>query len=229
MAVAGSVLRGLALSLCLPLAAQAGDRAQFNPLGYSGDGRYFAFEQFGIQDGSGFPYSEIFLIDLDTDRFAGGSPFRVRIDTDGAGLGEARQQAIAAASAALVGHEIFTPARIIALNGDGQASQGLELTYGVPGFGLADVGPADADVNPASADLAWRNGVWVANGNLAIRHMGVPTVTIPMGTMRDTGMPMGLTFAGRGWDDLRLLQLACAFERTGAYRQPPPRTPQTCD
>ena len=94
---------------------------------------------------------------------------------------------------------------------------------------LADVGPADADVNPASADLAWRNGVWVANGNLAIRHMGVPTVTIPMGTMRDTGMPMGLTFAGRGWDDLRLLQLACAFERTGAYRQPPPRTPQTCD
>jgi amidase len=90
---------------------------------------------------------------------------------------------------------------------------------------LADVGPADADVNPASADLAWRNGVWVANGNLAIRHMGVPTVTVPMGTMEDTGMPMGLTFAGRGWDDLRLLQLASAFERTGRYRQPPPRTP----
>lgn len=142
MAVAGSVLRGLALSLCLPLAAQAGDRAQFNPLGYSGDGRYFAFEQYGIQDGSGFPYSEIFLIDLDTDRFTGGSPFRARVDEDGAGLGDARQQAIAAASSALVSHEIFTPARIIALNGDGQASQGLELTYGVPGFGLADVGPA---------------------------------------------------------------------------------------
>ncbi len=39
---------------------------------------------------------------------------------------------------------------------------------------LADVGPADADVNPASAEMAWRNGVWVANGNLAIRHMGCP-------------------------------------------------------
>jgi amidase len=90
---------------------------------------------------------------------------------------------------------------------------------------LADVGPADADVNPASADLAWRNGVWVANGNLAIRHMGVPTVTVPMGVMHDTGMPMGLTFAGRGWDDLRLLQIGCAFERTGRYRIPPPRTP----
>lgn len=91
---------------------------------------------------------------------------------------------------------------------------------------LADVGPADADVNPASADLAWRNGVWVANGNLAIRHMGVPTVTVPMGTMQDTGMPMGLTFVARGWDDLRLLQLACAFEGTGPYRTPPPRTPE---
>ncbi|TGP20390.1 amidase, partial [Mesorhizobium sp. M1D.F.Ca.ET.234.01.1.1] len=31
---------------------------------------------------------------------------------------------------------------------------------------VADVGPADADVNEASAVLAWRNGTWVANGNL---------------------------------------------------------------
>jgi Asp-tRNA(Asn)/Glu-tRNA(Gln) amidotransferase A subunit family amidase len=80
----------------------------------------------------------------------------------------------------------------------------------------------EVDAYPASADLAWRNGVWVANGNLAIRHMGVPTVTVPMGTMEDTGMPMGLTFAGRGWDDLRLLQLAVAFEGKGRYRMAPP-------
>lgn len=90
---------------------------------------------------------------------------------------------------------------------------------------LADVGPADADVNPVSADLAWRNGVWVANGNLAIRHLGIPTVTVPMGVMADTGMPAGLTFAGRGWDDLALLELACAFEASGNWRTPPPRCP----
>ena len=94
---------------------------------------------------------------------------------------------------------------------------------------LADVGPADADVNPASADLAWRNGVWVANGNLVIRHLGIPTVTVPMGVMEDTGMPAGLTFAGRGWDDARLLALAAAFERLGeaegGWRRAPPRTP----
>lgn len=34
---------------------------------------------------------------------------------------------------------------------------------------VADVGPADADVNEASAALAWRNGTWVANGNLVWR------------------------------------------------------------
>ena len=90
---------------------------------------------------------------------------------------------------------------------------------------VADVGPADADVNPASADIAWSNGVWVANGNLAIRHLGVPTVTVPMGVMTDIGMPVGLTFAGRAYDDSALLKLACAYESTGSKRQIPPRTP----
>lgn len=90
---------------------------------------------------------------------------------------------------------------------------------------VADVGPADADVNPASADIAWSNGVWVANGNLAIRHLGVPTVTVPMGVMADIGMPVGLTFAGRAYDDSNLLRFAAAYESTGSKRQIPPRTP----
>jgi len=89
----------------------------------------------------------------------------------------------------------------------------------------SDIAPADADVNPASADIAWRNGVWVATGNLAIRHCGVPTVTVPMGTLDDIGMPVGLTFAGRAYDDTALLQLAAAFEATGVRRTVPPRTP----
>ncbi|MBH9348746.1 amidase [Pseudomonas aeruginosa] len=90
---------------------------------------------------------------------------------------------------------------------------------------VADVGPAAADVHPASADIAWSNGVWVANGNLAIRHLGVPTVTVPMGVMADIGMPVGLTFAGRAYDDSALLRFAAAFESTGSRRIVPPRTP----
>lgn len=90
---------------------------------------------------------------------------------------------------------------------------------------VADIAPADADVNPASADIAWSNGVWVANGNLAIRHLGVPTVTVPMGVMSDIGMPVGLTFAGRAYDDSALLRFASAFESIGSKRLIPPRTP----
>lgn len=109
----------------------------------------------------------------------------------------------------------------------------IDLEEWMDGLGLdavvfpavADVGPADMDVDEASADLGWRNGVWVANGNLVPRHLGIPTVTVPMGTMRDTGMPVGLTFAGRAYDDAELLEIAAAFESTGARRTPPPRTP----
>ena len=93
----------------------------------------------------------------------------------------------------------------------------------------ADVGPADADINAASAALAWRNGTWVANGNLVWRHFGIPTVTVPMGTMADIGMPVGLTFAGKAYDDERLLRMAGDYERATQRRSRPPRTPELAD
>ena len=93
----------------------------------------------------------------------------------------------------------------------------------------ADVGPADADVNEASAVLAWRNGTWVANCNLVWRHLGIPTVTVPMGTMADIGMPVGLTFAGKAYDDAALLSLAGDYERATQRRTSPPRTPELAD
>ena len=114
-----------------------------------------------------------------------------------------------------------------------EESRRIDLEAWMDGLGLdavifpavADIGPADADVSLTSADLAWRNGTWVANGNLAIRHFGVPTVTVPMGMLADIGMPAGLTFAGHAWEDTALLAYACAFEQTGRYREAPPRTP----
>lgn len=141
MALAASALRGLALRALVVLTvfgasgAMAADRAQFNALGYSDDGRYFAFEQFGIQDGSGFAYSEIFLIDLDTDDFVGGAPFRVQINDETVGLGEARDEVLNAASEALEEFGIARPASIIALRGDGEPDDdGLSLSYGLPAF-----------------------------------------------------------------------------------------------
>lgn len=85
----------------------------------------------------------------------------------------------------------------------------------------ADVGPANADHEPAAADLAWRNGTHYSNGNLVIRHLGVPTVTTSMGTMEHTGMPVGVTFAGAAYDDARLLSLAAGFEAARGERPLP--------
>jgi amidase len=82
------------------------------------------------------------------------------------------------------------------------------------------------DVNPASAELGWRNGTWVATGNVVPRHLGIPTVTAPMGSMSDIGMPVGLTFAGRGYDDTNLLAFAWAFDNFRNHRIAAPRTPE---
>jgi amidase len=91
---------------------------------------------------------------------------------------------------------------------------------------LTDVGPADSDVNEVSADLTWRNGVWVATGNLAIRHLGIPTVNVPLGTADDIGMPFGLTIAGAAYSDAKLLELGSLFEAINPVRTTPGRTPE---
>lgn len=90
---------------------------------------------------------------------------------------------------------------------------------------VADVAPSDADVDQRSADIAWRNGTWVANGNLVPRHLGIPTVTTPMGVMRDIRMPVGLTFAGAAYSDSRLLSYAAAFDAMKSRRTAPPLAP----
>lgn len=90
---------------------------------------------------------------------------------------------------------------------------------------VADVGPANADIDETAARLAWRNGTWVANGNLVWRHLGIPTVTVPMGTMADIGMPVGLTFAGKAYDDVSLLRFAGDYERATQRRTVPLRMP----
>ncbi|KAK7419298.1 hypothetical protein QQX98_003450 [Neonectria punicea] len=90
-----------------------------------------------------------------------------------------------------------------------------------------DVGIEDAEVNELSAELTWRNGVARSHGNFAIRQLGVPTVSVTMGRMRDTKMPMGLTFASKAYDDSSLLGYAYAFETANSNgRVAPPQEVQ---
>lgn len=42
----------------------AGDASQYDLIGFSADGKYVAFERYGVYDGSAFPYCEIFIVDV---------------------------------------------------------------------------------------------------------------------------------------------------------------------
>ena len=131
----------LAASLTLVSPAAAGSAAAFNPLGFSEDGRYFAFEEFGVQDGSGFPFASVYIIDVVDDRWAG-APVRVSIEDEAATVVDARTQALAQAGPALESRRLVAPATTVALNGDGEpAGDGSTLSFGRPGYGLA--GPQD--------------------------------------------------------------------------------------
>jgi predicted secreted protein len=115
-------------------AASAGDRALLDVIGYSPDGRHFAFEEFGIQDGSGFPYSAIYVVDLVTDSWVTGTPVRVLEQTDGASVPMARTTARADVAPILSNLAIETPAETLALIGDGIEDDAQSLLFGTPGY-----------------------------------------------------------------------------------------------
>jgi Asp-tRNA(Asn)/Glu-tRNA(Gln) amidotransferase A subunit family amidase len=88
-----------------------------------------------------------------------------------------------------------------------------------------DVGFADLEFNHDSATHSHKNGVKYSNGNRAIRHMGVPTVSVPMGVVEGRQMPVNLTFAGKAYNDGKLLSYAFAYEHRNKGRTIPPLTP----
>lgn len=102
--------------------ALAADAAERDVIGFSKDGKLFAFEEFGVQDGSGFPYSTIYVIDTNKDRWVPGSPFRVRIEDESATLKEARIKSFKAASATLRKFDAFHPGAVLATNAVGEVT-----------------------------------------------------------------------------------------------------------
>jgi predicted secreted protein len=83
----------LLVSLVFQGNAFAGDVPSLDILGFSEDGGIFAFEEYGIQDGSGFPYARRFYVDTAKDEFVAGTPIRVRLEGEGATLATARAEA----------------------------------------------------------------------------------------------------------------------------------------
>jgi Asp-tRNA(Asn)/Glu-tRNA(Gln) amidotransferase A subunit family amidase len=55
--------------------------------------------------------------------------------------------------------------------------------------------------------------------------MAFPAISVPAGFTPD-GMPVGLEFMARPFDDAKLLQYAYAYEHATRHRKPPSTTPR---
>lgn len=90
-------MRSLVAALMLAAAASsasAADGAQSRAIGFSPDGRYFAFEQYGLQDGSGFAFSDVFVLDTKEDAWVKGTPVHVMDEDEAGRIDTAREQAM---------------------------------------------------------------------------------------------------------------------------------------
>jgi predicted secreted protein len=101
-------------------AAHANDAAARRVIGFSPDGRYFAFEQYGVQDWSDnhSGYSEIAIIDAENDTFVGGKPIKIVDESDGGGIdvAEARKRAAAQAAPTIAKYQIASRGEKIAFD-----------------------------------------------------------------------------------------------------------------
>ncbi|WP_235038081.1 amidase family protein [Microbacterium sp. 18062] len=93
----------------------------------------------------------------------------------------------------------------------------------------SDVGRWNTDVDGDSAAASWADGTIFSTMNHAMRRVGLPSVTLPMGVMTDIGMPVGLTLLARAYEDVELLRRAGAVEaalpaRVAPVALVPPRT-----
>ncbi|SMQ85747.1 Predicted secreted protein [Devosia lucknowensis] len=121
--------------LALALPAFAGDRALIDYIGYSEDFRYFAFEEFGIQDGSGFAYSSIYVVDLSADSWVVGTPIRFQAESEETTMQSVRATVAQNAAGHFEEFRIDVPVEIAALIGDGAPNTDAKtLDFGAPGY-----------------------------------------------------------------------------------------------
>ncbi|MEP1207914.1 MAG: DUF2259 domain-containing protein [Rhizobiaceae bacterium] len=70
-----------ALAFCFVATVTAPQAAEYstgNSLGFSSNGGHFVFEEYGIADGIGTPYVNLFAIDIVRDRWLKGTPVRLK-------------------------------------------------------------------------------------------------------------------------------------------------------
>ncbi len=111
--------------------AQAGDAAEFRSHGFSADkmGRYFAFEEFGTQDGSGFPFSNIYIVDLQTDKWVPQTPIRILLEDESQPQLAARIQAFQQATPLMEKYGISNSGVMMAASPLNEVSDKAQLEF----------------------------------------------------------------------------------------------------
>ncbi|AXS41151.1 DUF2259 domain-containing protein [Breoghania sp. L-A4] len=145
------VIAALCALAALSMPAHAADAAAREIIGFSPDGAYFAFEQFGVQDGSGFPYSDIFVLETATDTWVRGTPAHAVLRDEAATLEAVRAEARREA------RPILTRLRISSQHGrelvSDNADNARDAARFLPFF-LAGDGPAQDPVRLRLSEIA---------------------------------------------------------------------------
>lgn len=96
--------------------AYAGDADKLAIIGFSKDASHFAFETYGVGDGSGLGYSDIYIIDVKSNSWVEGSPIRQRGEDENQTEAVARAGALKQAASLLTKYGINQPFEFIASN-----------------------------------------------------------------------------------------------------------------
>lgn len=146
----------LALLLVAPFAHAAEDAVP-EVIGFSANGTRFAFVEYGVQDGSGFPFASGYVIDLVKDRYVT-KPIRKVHQTEGASALRLHEQV----REGLRGHDITEAARLV---------------YARP--------YTDGFRNPDVVDLIWKNikydDLSAQSYQLQLDHLLMGTTECPNG------------------------------------------------
>lgn len=129
-----SLLGILTISLLPQLSATKSafaDAAEFRSHGFSDDerGRYFVFEEYGVEERTLFPYSNIYMIDLSSDRWIPDTPVRVLLEDPREAPLQARADAFAQITPIMQDYQISNSGVLMAANPLNEFSSGNQLQF----------------------------------------------------------------------------------------------------
>jgi predicted secreted protein len=149
------LLASLVFALWLTLPALAGDTAQLRTLGFSDDKTHFSFEEFGIQDGSGFAYSSIYMVNLLTNSWEPGTPVRIVAEDEKTPLAAVRARARTAAKPIFKRYRVWEPGEVLASNPSTEVvTNRQKMVFDAKPYAFSGLPPGEGQVAPGRHELA---------------------------------------------------------------------------